>query len=278
MGTAWIGKYGALERVWFAKGETRRVVRNNAVRDLPYGGRMVFEAQRAIREWDVEGDLLFPGEQAIWERYAYRTVMPPFVWISAWAAATNLMMPQDSLLTPGSVTSAGIPSSAPVVLDDGTTAYGSVTTVADNAVVGVGYQPSLGRYRAIPIARDVPVTASAWVGSGGTAYMDVWWDDAAGNEVKGTRVRASAKPGVAVRRIVAEGMEPPTGAVSMHLVFVNARVIAQPSVTLTPEVRPWGIGDGCYSAYVVDHSMSPRLWTQKGFASGASFKVIELEV
>lgn len=275
---AYLGTLDAFGPVACPSSESRQIGRESTEVLVPAGSRVVFEAQRSFRSWSVSAGAMTPGEVATWELFAHRVGMaPPFYWISAWAASHNLLPPRDSLVAPDTLAGPGVFSTAPITLDTGETVRQSVAVSSDDATIGLGYDQRRFRYRQIPVVEGTPITASVWVASNGAARIVVYWRDIAGGEVEG-RPYAQVSPGLGRVSRVSVTATPPVGAVSCELRVSNARVITRPAVTYTAEARPWTIGDGCYSAYVTDTTLSPLYITRGASYASSGFVVTELEV
>lgn len=279
---SYIGILGQLIPVGCPSTEAATTTVPQATRELPSGGLVAFEAPAARREWDVSTSAMTPDEIIGWQMIAHRVpARPPYIWLSTYATAVNALPPRASLCAADSISWAGISSSSPLPLPDGTTAFSSAAVLTKDTSLGLPYSRAKGAYLPIPVIPGTKISASAYCASAFTStsqarYMSVDFFTAAGGYLKSDRAPIPA--GATITRVALEGLIVPAGAAYCTLIFMNASQVAHPAVSFTESVQPWGIGDGCASATV--SGLSQALLAARGgqVYLSPSIKVLELEV
>lgn len=280
--SGYIGTIGQLIPVGCPNEEASTTEVRQATRELPSGSLVAFESPKARRVWDISTAAMSPAELVGWQMIARRVpVKPPYFWLSTYATTTNVLPPDASLCATDSISWSGTSTSAPLALPDGTVAYSSAVVLTPDASFGLPYNRSKNSYDRVPVVPGVKVTASAYCASSFEApvtqrFMTVQFFTAAGTLLRADR--ADIPAGATVTRVAVEGVLPPAGAAYCTLFFQNASQVANPAVSFTEKVQPWGIGDGCVSATVSGFSQSLLSAHSGRTLLSPSIKVIELEV
>lgn len=278
----YIGALGQLIPVGCPNEEASTSGVRQATRELPSGSLVAFESPKARRVWDISTATMTPAELVGWQMIARRTpVKPPYFWLSTYATTTNTLPPDASLCATDSISWSGMSTSAPLSLPDGTVAYSSAVVLTPDTSLGLPYSRVRGAYDRVPVVPGVKVTASAYCASSFAStvaqrFMSVDFFTAAGTLLRSDK--APIPPGATITRVAVEGATPPAGAAYCTLFFMNASQVANPAVSFTEKVQPWGIGDGCVSATVSGFSQSLISAHSSRVYLSSSIKVIELEV
>lgn len=278
----YIGTLGQLIPVGCPSDEASTANVRQATRELPSGGLVAFEAPKARREWDISTNTMTPAELAGWQMIARRLpTKPPYFWLSTYATTTNALPPDASLCATDSISWSGMSTNTPLSLPDGTVAYSSAVVLTPDASLGLPYNRIKNAYDGVPVVPGVKVTASAYCASSFASpvtqrFMTVQFFTATGTLLRADR--ADIPAGATITRVAIEGVLPPIGAAYCTLFFQNASQVANPAVTFTEKVQPWGIGDGCVSATVSGFSRSLLSAHSSRVYLSSSIKVIELEV
>lgn len=264
----WIGHPGALLQLPDVEGTlTRKSERTVAYSVSAAGARRAYlPARRApLREWTVSLPRLRPEEAAVLQGLLLQTD-PPYMWVDPWSQVTNLLSPKAS----------GLQTTIPVL-----------APVGRQPLAGGGYAPTgvanptgdVVRIEPAPVVRERAVTISAYLASaaGGRVAARFLDSNAAtvgaivtSSPVVGTQTLQRASLTVAV---------PPVGAVAVEVQVTGATVIAQPAVTWTSELLPYGIGGGAPQVVVsgVDEAIQAAVRVAAGRRwADVSFTVSEV--
>lgn len=240
--SAWIGPVGGLVEVLQYKGglsvETARPSSTKAT----LGGRVkVQRGPRSRRVWSASVDGVSPVEAAgLLSLEAGST--PPWVWVDPYAQVTNMLSPEQSVLSAGSWFGADAYEGGAAVTADGLLAVRTLTSLAGGSM-DFAYRDGAPDYPAV--VEGVPVTGSAYVRGTGSVHVEFLdWSGA----VIGTEFTATYTHGDLARASVTA--TPPEGATSARLYVTGASQAAMPALTWTPAVAGWSTGHGCNRAIV----------------------------
>lgn len=263
----WIGHPGALLPLPGIKGELSRTVERAVAFTTSASGRRrgYLSARRApLREWKVTIPHTRPDEAATLHELIANTD-PPFVWVDPWSRITNLLTPDAAGLN--STLPAGLPRLGRQPLEGG--GYAS-TAVANPSAALVRVEPA-------PVV-SLPVTVSAYLGSGSGAHVVATFLDSNG-EAMGAGAESANVSGLDLLRRVSVTATPPTGAAAVELSIAGATVIARPAVTWTPDLLDYGFGGGAAQVILSGLDEAAR-WAPLGVTqrreSDLSFTVTEV--
>lgn len=235
----WIGHPGALYHVhgvvspYGIEEESEPVL----TKSLGGGVRARTPRARAHRAWKVDIPDVFPQDVANL-RTLLTATMGPYVFVDPWAQKTNLLTPEESVLSSVAAPAEGL-------------AYGGggwrLVGLPDQWVPVTRSNPSAGVVRVghapVPPAwASRTVTASCWL-AGTDAQVRMDWLDGSGNRITPSAFGSQVSGMDGLRRSVASGM-PPWGCESVQITALNAEVLAQAAVTWTDAPTPWDVGNG----------------------------------
>lgn len=189
----------------------------------------------------------------------------PFVFVSADAPVSNLLLPSTASCAPEAIYTSNVSAAGPVLLPDGIWAARSF---ANSSAASEMYASEH-----VPVVPEVTVTGSAWVFGEG-ARVRVGWYDAAGGALGSSVSTVTAGAGSWVRSSITA--KPPTGAASCRLVGTSALRLTMPSVTWTDHLLPFADGQGCQKAVVHAVSRDLRLAVAGSTYSNLGFTVTEV--
>lgn len=205
------------------------------------GARTAFvqpPAGRVLREWDVSMSGARPEQAAAFQTLALGGMgQGPFVFADPLAQVTNLLTPRQSLMDPGTLSSAVSPSRAVVPEIGGVPA----------ATVAAG---STGRFGiGTPVLPGVPVTVSAWVVSAQSVKVTAQCIDADGGWTNGASETFTS---MASGRWVAVTVVPNAGSaqVDLRVQSGNTDTVACPAITWTRQAMGWSPGRGATQVVV----------------------------
>lgn len=230
------------------------------------GRRFVRTAPRGLREWSVQTP---PGTPA--DRLAAPSLFiqgewgdGPFWWLSDWAVGVNALTPGGSVLKYADRSAATV--GGPVQAADGTWFPGSVVSGA-GGVAGVarGYARN---YVAVP--RGVTYTASLYV-SAGQQVRVYEYDSSLGTALAARLSPAATGAGLSRVSVTAFAT---ASTDALRLDVLGAGTCAGAAISLTRDLAPWGVGDGCAEAVFQDLSSDVTApWM--GYAS-QGYRVLEV--
>ena len=224
------------------------------------GAYSMSPARRGLRSWRLSTSVADPFELAA-ATSVIRYSSYPLVFVSEHAAGINGLTPGQSAFVQDYLPSGVSRGGAEWVSDqwgDWQVAWSANTDLTTIWRV-------LGP--AAPVVPGQPLTVSAGLRSmsGQTPRIGINWVDAAGVASNGPRfnVSASASAPLARRSVTTTA---PLTAVGAWLLFSGVSQVAAPAITLTPELRPYGEGDGAPEVVPLSTSQAPHLIT-----AGATF-------
>lgn len=236
----WIGHPGALLPLPDATGTlARKTERATTFVSSASGRRRAYRSARRapLREWTISLARLRPEEASALHGLVMDT-NPPYVWVDAWSRVTNLLAPS----------AAGLESVLPVDLP----------AVGRQPLAGGGYAPTglanpdgvTVHVEPAPAQPGMPLTASAFLTSaagGGRVVAEVLDSDGAIiTTAAGTTVTATTE----LTRSWVTVLNPPAGTAAVSIRIEGADVLAQPAVTWTPDLLPYGPGGGAAQVVV----------------------------
>lgn len=229
----WLGHPGALLSLPDAQGTLTRQSDRAVTYGLSASGqrRAYLSARRApLRQWNVAIPRLRPDEAAILAGLlAY--IDPPYVWVDPWSRVTNLLQPST----------VGMIDCVPVLaqlgrqpLDGG----GYAATAAANPTHGIVDLPPA------PVVPDQPVTVSVYLASTTSATVTARFLDSNGAALPTAPVSAAVSGTDVLRRASVSVSVPPAAAVAVAPRVTGASIIANPAVTWSRTVLPFGAAGG----------------------------------
>jgi len=223
--------------------------------DTTLGGRVVAQlGAQSRRVWDCS---IGNGDSADISllQMLMRSLPMPWVWLSPWAVASNILQPDHSLWQGLSLSGATVGS---IVQLEGGKFAPSLNDAAS---------PTRSFTVQLPVIQGVPVTAGVHarpVSVGGSVTCRMTWVDAGGSVLSSnssSKVCASSGP---LTRVTVTAT-PPVGAVAVYVVATGHTVLAAPSITYTPAATAWALGGGCSAAVVAATSMDViAAWPEVG--------------
>lgn len=198
------------------------------------------------RVWDVStGRLTTPAEVGMLMNFASGGWgSGPFWFLPADAPVVNVMPAQElmELRETGTNVEGG-----PMRLAGGGWAANSLALVGDGSQIRWRYSTESDP----PVIPGVPVTGSVWVlGANADVALQFINDN---GEVISTVSSSNVSASVEGVRVSVTAM-PPSDAVRVSVIARRAIRAAQPAITFTDQLYPWGDGQGCRQAVI--HSVS----------------------
>ena len=216
---------------------------------------------RALRSWRLGVGAASPTELASL-RGLLRYATLPLVFVSEHAAGVNGLTPAQSAFHPSTLAATWSRSGTEWVRDRWGTWQVAWTA---GTTAGSGWLDHDGP--PVPVIPGKPVTVSAAMRArpGQAApRLGLEWVDAAGarlpQSVATPDVSSTTQP---LPRVHAT-FTAPLNAVAARMVFFGADQVAAPAVTLTPDLRPYGEGDGAPQVVPTAASMRHLLLTAHG--------------
>ena len=213
------------------------------------------------RDWSVSLSGLTPS-QLSQVQVVLATVLPPYVWITPWAARVNVLTPAQSLLQ-------GVPGT-----------NGGLRQIVGGAWVPSLLSPTTILATGVPVSPGMTVTGACHARATSTsATVSVEWISAAGVTVSGPHAASKAVSATGQMERVSVTAIAPDGAATLKLRASGASVIAAPSVTYTSEALEWGIGSGAVSVVASDPQFTPSVISESARGSragGITFNVYEV--
>lgn len=265
--TSFLGNLGRMVPIRCAADVSQQPDRPGSV-DVTLGGRRFSRtAPRGHRAWSLRSSSVGgPGDLAPVQLFADGSWGDgPFWWLSPWAVGVNALTPGGSVLRHADL--AGGTVGGPVQAVDGTWFPASAvsTTAGINAVAR-----SVARgYTAVPTG--TPYTASLYVSAGQRVRVSEF-DSSLGTTLRS--VQSPAGVGSGLTRVSVSSTAG-AGTTALRLDVLGAGVSAGASLSLTPGLVPWGVGDGCEEAIVRDGGMSVTSLAY-GPHAGQSYEVMEV--
>ena len=215
--------------------------------------------KRAPRKWEVSIPAAHPGD-IVGLQTLLAATLPPYQWVTPEAQVSNVLTPEQSILSDLIQPSSGLAHGGWWPLRGVYDGPGALSRVNPQAQGGNVAGVFLGPFPVPPawVGRDV--TVAAWLATARTAgaRVQLQWLDAAGAQVSGA-VRGSFVTGMdALRRSTATGT-PPAGAVAGRLYIPYAEVIAQAQASWTPRPVTWVPGNGAMHTVIEEHSHDVRV-------------------
>lgn len=220
------------------------------------------------RTWSLQtSDATTPAEHSLLSQFANGAWgNGPFVFVSADAPVSNMLTPEVSTCGPAAKISSVITLAGPHYLGFGEYSARSLLNTDPSVIMYFGSTRT-------PVVQGKSVTASAWV-SGAGAAVRLFWYDAVGSLITSATSSVLATSTTTVRSWVT-GM-PPANAVSCIVGAVSASRGAQPAITWSDALLPWGEGQGCPKAVVSSMSRDQVLAVAGRTYSNVSFTVTEV--
>lgn len=219
------------------------------------------------RTWTWEAGFADASEQGVVMGFASGSWgAGPFVFVSADAPFVNLLTPEVSTCGPEADVASHVSVAGPHYLGFGE--WSSRSLVSSDPTIVMYF----GSVRT-PVLAGRKVTGSAWV-SGDAATVRLVWYDAAGVFITSNTGAAAATATTTVRAHVSAF--PPANAASCVLAGVNAIRGAQPAITWTDSLVPWGDGQGCAKAVVHAVSRTLAQTSASGTYSNMAFTISEV--
>lgn len=193
----------------------------------------------------------------------------PFQFVSADAAITNLLTPDESLCM-GDPIASYYSAGGPV--DLGVGGWSARSWVhSDSSLAGEIYF----QQTPAPILPGVRVTGSAWIRGEGAKLRLYWYDSPFGNPIAGTVDSGPLTIFDGWTRVTVIG-DPPEGAIGVRVVAQYADFATMPAITWTKQAKPWGSGQGCSKAVVSQLERSQVRANEVSNLSRVSFAVTEV--
>lgn len=193
------------------------------------------------RTWALSADHFRPNEHSLLSQFANGAWgNGPFVFVSADAPVSNMLTPEVSMCGPEAAFGTQVSSVGELYIGNGVYAPRSLLNADPGSPMYFGGVRT-------PVVAGVRVTGSAWVNGAG-ARVAVFWYDESGSFITSNSSTVTASSGTVVRSYVSA--LPPVGAVSCVVGGLDTVKAAQPAITWTDSVQPWGDGQGCTKAVV----------------------------
>lgn len=204
------------------------------------GVRTLHLASRERRTWEVTIPYTRPEFIApLHELVMNPMVPPPYLWVTPWASAVNLLTPEQSLMVGASGAMVGR-----WPLAEGGFTPSALQPFLANTYILMGTAP-------VEPDRPVTVTVRASTATGVLALVKATFLDRNGASLADYTVTGDESPQALVPVSVSVAAQDiPAGAVQVQ-VQARGAVIARPQVTWTSSVVPWGVGDGVAQVDVV---------------------------
>ena len=264
--TSFLGSLGRLVPVVCAA-EASQVPDRPGLVDVTLGGRRFSRsAPRGHRSWSLRASSVSgPTDLAPVQLFASGAWGDgPFWWLSPWAVGVNALTPDGSVLRFADL--AGGTVGGPVQAVDGT--WFPVSAVTAGTVNAVARSRARG-YTAVP--KGAVYTASLYVSAGQRVRVSEF-DASLGTAL--TSRQSAAGSGSGLSRVSVTGTAT-ASTDALRLDVVGAGVCAGASLSLSPGLVPWGVGDGCEEAIVRDGGMSVTSLAYAPYA-GQSYEVMEV--
>lgn len=267
--TSFLGSLGRMVPVVCAAEASAQPERPGSMATTLGGRRFSRMAPRGHRAWSLRSSSVDgPGDLAPVQLFADGSWGDgPFWWLSPWAVGVNALTPGGSVLRHADLPPWNATVGGPVQANDGTWFPASAvsTTAGINAVAR-----SVARgYTAVP--RGTVYTASLYVSAGQRVRVSEF--DASLGTALASR-QSTAASGQGLSRVSVTGTAT-ASTDALRLDVVGAGVCAGASLSLTPGLVPWGVGDGCEEAIVRDGGMSVTSLAYGPYA-GQSYEVMEV--
>lgn len=260
MTQGWLGELGRMQPVWSTPSMSTTPTVDRTYKTTLGGRRFVRHAARGHREWDLTGNLASPAEAAVISMMASGAWgHGPFWWLSPWASAVNILTPEGSILKYAELS--GAVSGGPVQVSEGLWLPSSgVTSGNVNAIARGKYRG----YTAVP--KGTMYTASLYVSSGQRVRVSEF--DSSLGVVLTTRTSAAGSGNGLTRVSVTSVATAETDA--LRLDVLGAGVCAGAAISLTGDLRSWGVGDGCAEVIVDSESrdtqaLEPDIWMNQKY-------------
>ncbi len=205
------------------------------------GKRKAQVKPKGPRTWALSADHFRPNEHSLLSQFANGVWgAGPFVFVPADAPVSNMLTPEVSTCGPEAAYGTQVSSVGEMYIGNDVYAPRSLLNADPGTLMYFGGIRT-------PIVDRRKVTASAWV-KGANARVGVYFYNEAGAFISGSISATSATATTTVRSAVTA--TPPVGAVSCIVAGVDCVAGAQPAITWTDSVQPWGDGQGCEKAVV----------------------------
>lgn len=237
------------------------------------GAYVTTTANRPLRSWRLGINRATPAEMA-GLRGLLRYATQPLVFVSDAAAATNGLTPAQSALHPTTLP-AGVSRGGMELVEDAWGRFHAPWSALTTGTAGWRLDPN---GPPTPVVPGGPVTFSAALRTtpaSPTAVLGLNWVNSAGVVTVGPRVTVtgSTTSPLARRHVTVTA---PLSAVGCWLVVGDAQQVAAPAITLTPELRPYGEGDGAPEVVPAGDSVAHLLMSPQ--ATYASHDLVLQEV
>lgn len=265
--SSYLGSLGRMVPVVCAVGVVQAPDRPGSMGVTLGGRRFSRMAPKGHRSWSLtSSDVDSPSELAPVQLFASGAWGDgPFWWLSPWAVAVNVLTPGGSVLKYADRSGGTV--AGPVQASDGLWFPGSVVS-GSGGVDGVS-RGNARNYVAVP--RGVTYTASLYV-SAGQQVRVYEYDSTLGSPLASRTSPAATGAGLTRVSVTAVAT---VSTDALRLDVLGAGTCAGAAISLTPGLAPWGVGDGCAEAVVVDGGMSV---TATGFGpyAGQSYEIMEV--
>lgn len=231
------------------------------------GKRKAQVKHKGPRTWALSADHFRPNEHSLLSQFANGAWgNGPFVFVSADAPVSNMLTPGVASCGPEAAYGAHVTSVGELYIGNGVYAPRSLLSADPGSPMYFGGVRT-------PVIAGVPVTGSAWVNGAG-ARVAMFWYNASGSFITSNSSTVTASSGTVVRSYVSA--LPPVGAVSCVVGGLDTVKAAQPAITWTDSVQPWGDGQGCEKAVVHGVSRDQVLAVAGHTYSNVGFTVSEV--
>lgn len=265
--TVYLGTLGRMVEIWSTPSAQVQAEDRYSFTTTLEGRRKAQVRRNGRRTWSLNSAFADPRESAALQQFADGAWgNGPFVFVSADAPVSNLLTPEVSTCGPAAVFSSSVSASGPMYLGDGEYAARSLVQSNPAAVMYFGGVRT-------PAVEGRKITVSAWV-LGASSAARVLWYDLSGALVGSSTSTVTGSDSMPVRSYVT--VEPPLGAVSCLVGAINATRGAQPAITWSDSLLPWGDGQGCDKAVVHGVTRDQVLAVPGHTYSNVSFTVSEV--